>query len=127
MKRILLCAVGVLAIRTAIGGITDDDATNAIVGEAAGQPYTVKLGVAGALRNRGTLQGVYGYNATHNQFEPDWVWRDAEKAWHESAQRDITNGATHFGSANDVASGTFIGLKLVCVLGTGKDATYFFK
>ncbi len=127
MKRISLCTLGVLAVRSAMGSIAEDDATNAIVGEAAGQPYLVKLGVAGALRNRGTLQGVYGLNAAHNQFEPDWVWRDAQRAWSESAEHDITHGATHFGTAGDVATGIFAGMKLVCIIGTGKDSLYFFK
>jgi len=127
MKRCIICALVGLAVQTGLGGIAEEKATNAIVGEAAGQPYIVKLGVAGAIRNRGTLRGVYGYNAAHNQFEPKWVWVEAQRAWRESAQRDITHGATHFGSAEDVAKGTFNSLELVCVLGTDKDATYFFK
>jgi hypothetical protein len=127
MKKSLLCLLVVLTVQPVMGRIAEDQATNAIVGEAAGQPYIVKLGVAGALRNRGTLRGVYGYNALHNQYEPKWVWVDAKRAWRESAQRDITHGATHFGSADDVAKGTFTSLQLVCVLGTDKDATYFFK
>jgi hypothetical protein len=107
--------------------ITECDAVRAIVGEAAGQPYIVKIGVAEAIHNRGTLKGVYGLNAAHNRTEPAWVWRDARVAWAESKRTNITHGATHFGNRSDVAKGTFAGLKFICVLGAGKDATYFFK
>jgi len=97
------------------------------VGEAAGQPYAVKLAVGEAIRNRATLRGVYGFHAAHNQFEPAWVWRDARRAWTESAGTNVVKGATHFGSAADVAKGTFKGMKLTVVIGTGRDATYFFR
>jgi len=102
-------------------------AVNAIVGEAAGCPYVVKLGVACALRHRGTLQGVYGFQSPITRHSPAAVWRDAERAWRESALRDITNGATHFGSLQDVRKGVFRGLRLTRVLGAGSAATYFFR
>ena len=102
-------------------------AQRAIVGEAAGCGYQVQLGVACALRNRGHLRGVYGVNARHNATEPDWVWTAAAKAWTESATHDITNGANHFGNADDVRKGTFKGMTLTVVLGAGKNKTYFFK
>lgn len=99
----------------------------AIVGEAAGQPYKVKLAVAAAIRNRGHLRGVYGLNARHNASEPERVWRDAARAWKESATSDITRGATHFGCAEDVRKGAFTGLQLTCIVGAGRDATYFYR
>lgn len=99
----------------------------AIVGEAAGDGYNVQLGVACALRNRGTLRGVYGVNARHNATEPAWVWKAAARAWDESARRDVTKGANHFGNADDVRKGTFKGMTLTVVLGEGKHTTYFFK
>ena len=52
---------------------------------------------------------------------------DADRAWRESALKDITNGANHFGNADDVRKGTFKGMTPTVILGTGKDATYFFK
>lgn len=107
--------------------LTNANATNAIVGEAAGAPYLVKLGVAAAIRNRHSLRGVYGFNAAHNASEPARVWSEAAQAWRQSATVDVTHGANHFGNAEDVAKGTFRGLHLVAVLGTGKHTTYFFK
>ena len=129
MKRALFI-FGVLAsvtLSVSARPLTPPDAVRAIVGEAAGQPYLVKLGIGCALRNRGHLRGVYGVTARHNASEPARIWADAQRAWRESARRDITAGANHFGNADDVRKGTFRGMKLTVVLGTGKDATYFFK
>ena len=108
-------------------GMTSQQATNAIVGEAAGSPYVVKLGVAEAIRHRGTLRGVYGFNSPVTRKSSPKVWAEARSAWLSSAKTDITHGATHFGNADDVRKGTFAGMKLLCVLGTGKATTYFFK
>lgn len=131
MKRALFLGTVLMALtqsdRCQAGTISGPDAVSAIVGEAAGCPYVVKLGVACALRHRGTLQGVYGFQSPITRHSPASVWRDAQRAWRESALRDITNGATHFGSAQDVRKGVFRGLRLTRVLGAGKSATFFFK
>jgi hypothetical protein len=127
MKKTLLLTFGLLAAAPVWAGVPADLARRAIVGEAAGCPYLVKLGVACAIRNRGTLKGVYGLNARHNATEPAWVWNDAAKAWRESARHDVTRGANHFGNADDVRKGTFKGMKLTVVLGEGRNKTYFFK
>lgn len=71
-------------------------AVRAIIGEASNQGYEGMMAVACALRNRGTLKGVYGFNAPHVDKEPAWVWRQAERAWEESGSNDITSGATHW-------------------------------
>lgn len=114
------------------GGSVGCQPVRAIVGEAAGQPYAVKLAVACAIRNRCVphgpgLRGVYGLNAAHNATEPAKVWQEAARAWAESARRDVTGGADHFGNASDVRKGTFSGMRLVAVVGAGRDATYFFR
>ena len=134
MKRVLLaaCSLCALAASAAPGGLTAGDATNAIVGEAAGEPYAVKLGIAAALRHRAAsyrrpLQGVYGFQSPVTRHSSPAVWRDAARAWAESARLDLVHGATHFGNAADVAKGTFLGLTLTVVLGTGPHKTYFFK
>jgi hypothetical protein len=130
MKRTILIATALFLATAGMGrarAITPHLAQQAIVGEAAGDGYTVQLGIACALRNRGSLAGVYGVNAAHNATEPDWVWRQAARAWRESALHDITHGATHFGCWADVLKGTFTGLQLVAVLGQGHHKTYFFK
>lgn len=36
--------------------------TRAIIGEAAGEPFTTKLAIASALRNRDSLAGVRGFD-----------------------------------------------------------------
>ena len=129
LRVLLNLAIGWLAWLTPLklSAVSTYSATNAIVGEAAGCPFEVKLAIASAIRNRGTLRGVYGTRAAHNRYEPRWVWADARKAWLESAQRDYAKGARFFGNAADVAKGTFFGLTLVQKIGTGRDTIYFFK
>lgn len=75
---------------------TEAQAVRAIIGEASNQGYEGMLAVACAIRNRGTLRGVYGLKAKHVDQQPDWVWARARKAWKESAERDITGGADHW-------------------------------
>ena len=104
MKRALLISFLGLQLTAAAGLIPDSCATNAIVGEAAGAPYAVKLAVAAALRNRGTLRGVYGFKSKVTRNSAPAVWSEARRAWRESARTDVTHGATHFGSASDVAN-----------------------
>ena len=135
MKRawLILILGGTSYTNPCLASISAADAADAIVGEAAGQPYLVKLGIAEAVHNRGTLKGVYGFHAAHNATEPAWVWRDARRAWTQSAgtigrpDSGIVHGATHFGNSSDVQKGTFAGMKLTAILGTGNDATYFYK
>jgi hypothetical protein len=72
--------------------IPDADGIRALMGEARGESYVCQVATAEAIRNRGTLKGVYGFKAQFN--EPAWVWKRAEKAWKESAGTNYTNGAT---------------------------------
>ena len=72
-----------------------DNNVRAIIGEASNQGYQGMLAVAVGIRNRGTLQGVYGVNAKHIDQEPQWVWDMAEKAWAESKDNRIHTG-THW-------------------------------
>ena len=76
--------------------ISDSMAIRAIIGEAGNQGERGMLAVACAIRNRGTLKGVYGVKAKHVDKEPAYVWTMARKAWADSAVKDITNGATHW-------------------------------
>lgn len=94
MKTLLL----ILLVSTlpATAQIRDDLAVRAIVGEAAGEGFKGMLAVAGALRNRASLKGVYGLNAKHSRNETPATWDLARKAWAESATRDITGGASHW-------------------------------
>lgn len=85
-----------LAYSVQAAPIRDADAVRAIVGEAANQHYRGMLAVAGAIRNLGTLQGVYGLQSKTPDRQPCWVWAQAEQAWSKSRVRDITGGATHW-------------------------------
>lgn len=82
--------------------IPEDRAIRAIIGEAAGEVNSIRskyecfVAVGAALRNRGSLRGVFGEKAKHVDREPRWVWDLARRAWRESAKRDPTNGATHW-------------------------------
>jgi spore germination cell wall hydrolase CwlJ-like protein len=94
----------------------------AIVGEASNQDYRGMLAVACAIRNRGTLKGVYGVKANHVNREPKWVWDMARKAWKESALTDITNGATHW---ENLAFGMPYWTKDMIVTCKIKDHTFY--
>lgn len=78
--------------------ITTDKAILSIIGEAENQGYTGMLAIACAIRNRGTLRGVYGLNAPRvkNQRYSKKTYEMAQKAWFASYRVDVTNGATHW-------------------------------
>jgi hypothetical protein len=81
---------------TSFAAIPKAQAVRAIIGEASSEGERGMLAVACAIRNRGTLKGVYGLNAKHVDNEPQWVWDRAEKVWEQSATIDITGGADHW-------------------------------
>lgn len=66
--------------------ITDEKAISAIIGEAENQGYDGMLAVACAIRNRGTLKGVYGLNAPRVRYKryTKAIWLEAQKAWEKS-------------------------------------------
>ncbi len=71
-------------------------AVKAIIGEAAGEGDTGMLAVAAAIRNRGTLRGVYGVKNPIAQNPSATLLKRAERAWALSRTIDITRGATHW-------------------------------
>lgn len=73
-------------------------AVRAIIGEASGEGFKGMQAVGEAIRNRGTLHGVYGAKAKHVDLEPEWVWKRAEKAWEASAKSDLVKGASFWES-----------------------------
>ena len=73
-----------------------DEIVKCILGEARGEGYDGMVAIAEAIRNRGTLRGVYGCRAVFN--EPKWVWDLGRKAWEESEHTQIVKGADHWGS-----------------------------
>lgn len=80
--------------------ITETQAAQAIYGEAGGEDYTGKLAVACAIRNRGTLRGVVAATKVPIQQIPRDAWIECLMAWHQSAKKDITRGATHWESTD---------------------------
>mgnify|MGYP001580901351 CR=1 FL=1 len=75
--------------------INNELAIRAIIGEASNQGYQGMLAIACGIRNRGTLEGVYGLKAKHINKEPIWVWDMAKRAWQESKYNRIHQG-THW-------------------------------
>lgn len=87
---------------------TDRRAVAAIIGEVAGEggsnmklKFEAMVACAHAIRNRGTLKGVFGEHNPIVKTEPEWVWKMAWKAWMQSAKDkdcgvDPTCGATHW-------------------------------
>lgn len=69
------------------------------VGEASNQGYHGLLAVFVGIRNRNTLNGVYGCNASHIKKEPLRIFKLATKAWRESKYNKIHDG-THWESTN---------------------------
>ena len=82
-----------------------DRAVKSIIGEAENQGYEGMLAIAHAIRNRGTLKGVYGFNAPrvkHHLYSMK-ILQEATLAWEQSAiDFDITHGATGWGNQDDV-------------------------
>jgi len=88
--------------------LTEANMVRAILGEAEGEPYTGKVALAYALKNRGTMSGVYGHKAISTRLggyyrgdrklKPSVV-KEAQKAleWANShPELDTTSGATHW-------------------------------
>lgn len=89
--------------------INDEQAILAIIGEAENQGHNGMYAVACAIRNRGTLVGVYGLfnERVRNKLYSSWVYSAAQYAWEKAKSQsfpDITNGATGWGNAKDMKS-----------------------
>ena len=108
--KIWLAAVFLIIFNTYKGyalEVKDETACHCLLGEARGEVakygYNSLLAVAEAIRNRGTLQGVYGCRAKFNQKDILYMRRIglyelALKAWNESENTNLTKGAQYWGS-----------------------------
>lgn len=103
--------------------IPEELAVKAIMGEASNQGADGMLAVACAIRNRGTLRGVYGVKAKHIYKEPKQIWDQARAAWRKSASFDCTNGATHW--ENTKAFGTPTWAKKMQLVYVCKDHRFY--
>lgn len=84
---------------------TTDNVIKSIIGEAEGEGYPGMLAIALAIRNRGTLHGVYGLHAPRviKHLYSEHTYLLATKAWKNSEYSvDITNGATGWGNVEDI-------------------------
>ena len=122
---ILLLTVLCLA-DTAAAAVSDDEAVACILGEARGEyakhGYTAFLALADALRNRGTLKGVYGCSAPIPLKEQAFLKRmgydrEALRAWKESASIDLVAGASHWESTDFKTPYWAKGMKVVYQVG----------
>ncbi len=87
--------------------VADRRYINAIIGEAGDQGARGMLAVACAIRNRGSLNGVYGVNNPVVSKASPQLRARAVAAWRASARRDITGGADHWGNLDDVRRNKF--------------------
>jgi hypothetical protein len=101
---------------------SEQDAIKAVIGEAEGEGYKGMLAVAGALRNRGTLHGVYGLHAPrviHHRYSQNTL-RMAARAWEESKHRDISNGARYWEGTRFPLPYWAKGMRVTAVIGRQK-------
>lgn len=103
--------------------IARSQAINAIVGEAENQGLKGMTAVAEAIRNRGTLKGVYGVKSPRLKKAPKWVFAMASKAWDESQKSNLVKGATHW--ENTKAFGTPYWVKSMQKTATIKDHVFY--
>jgi len=103
--------------------IPTDLAIKAIMGEASNQGFDGMVAVGEAIRNRGTLKGVYGVNAKHIYKEPDWVWNQARKAWEVSKTSNLVKKADHW--ENTKAFGTPYWAKNMVKTAQIKDHSFY--
>lgn len=102
MKILLLIAGLILWAGSATAALDGNQVVRAIIGEAANQSYQAKLGIACVIRNRGSLQGIYGGKNTRMiDTQPKYIWAQARKAWVASATIDVTHGCKYFGGTID--------------------------
>lgn len=75
--------------------IPAEKAVKAILGEAENQGYEGMLAVAVGIRNRGSLNGVFGYKAKRPNTPgmiPAYYWDMARRAWAESEGHRVHTG-----------------------------------
>ncbi len=101
---IIILLIGIISAHAATVPLNDKNAILAIIGEGENQGYTGMLALAGAIRNRGTLKGVYGINAPRvvKHKYSSTTYNQAKKAWAESEYKDTTKGAEGWGNDRDL-------------------------
>lgn len=100
---------------------SDHDAILSVIGEAENQGFEGMLAVSHAIRNRGTLKGVFGLAAPRVKQHKytEITYKQARKAWMDSAHTpDITNGATNWENESNFGIPYWAhDMKMVAVIG----------
>ena len=105
-----IVAIAVIVIALLIGTcrpalaetIPDSKIVLAIAGEAEGLSLYEQTAIAGAIINRGTLKGVFGYGRVAKVGLSPKTRLRAEKALFQARQNDVSNHATHWLSTWDL-------------------------
>lgn len=84
----------------AFSQVADSQAILAIVGEAENQGLTGMTAIGEAIRNRGTLSGVYGLKSPRVKKAPKWVFAMAREAWEASETSNLVKGAQFWESTD---------------------------
>lgn len=101
---IIVCLVAICFFAGCAGAeeITDAKAIHCILGEARSDGYAAMLGHAEAIRNRGTLKGVYGcrVDLSHEMsyLKVKRIDVAAKQAWESSRYTHTVAGAQFWGS-----------------------------
>jgi hypothetical protein len=107
----IICTTSMTSPVTATSGtMTGDSAVSysyfncirAIYGEAEAEPFSGKVAVAEAIRNRKSLKQVFGVSSKRTLRPIPSIWKECELAWEKSANSNLTNGAIGWGNAQDL-------------------------
>ena len=112
-----------------VHAFSETQAVQAIVGESLAD-YKSMYAIACALRNRGSLRGVYGVHAKHAQEPEAYLWQRASRAWADSEEgEDVVHGADHWLSDYDISHGKpkLIKFRLNMVETAYIGKTHFYK
>jgi len=96
--------------------ISERRAVNAIIGECGGCSRLSQLWVACAIRNRGSLRGVYGEHNPVVKRATASQRANALAVWRQSATNDVTHGLRFFGCKRDDMYFDALGMERACVV-----------
>jgi hypothetical protein len=96
VRNISLSLLCLLWCAVAFAGIPGEKIVIAIAGEAEGLSIHEQQAIAGAILNRGSLKGVYGYDRLLGVELGLKTRQTAQKALNQARIRDVSNGATHW-------------------------------
>lgn len=90
---VLLLSLCLIA-QPVLAKVSEEEAVRCIMGEARGESFAGKVGVAEVIRKRGSTAGLYGCKAKFK--ESKRVWDEARRAWKKSAGTRTTKDADMF-------------------------------